>query len=48
MCCFYRSCIEGGRDHLFFQCRFSERILREILSTCLVDDQNTVWEDIKS
>jgi hypothetical protein len=54
LCVFYRSCIKG-RYHLFFQCGFSKRIwkeimsiCKEIMSICLVDDLHTKWDDIMS
>jgi hypothetical protein len=45
LCVFYRSCIEGI-EHIFFQCGFSKRIWKEILSKFLVEDPCIAWEDI--
>lgn len=33
-------------EHLFFKCGFSKRISMEVLKKCLVEDTNTVWEEV--
>lgn len=33
-------------EHLFFKCGFSKRISMEVLKKCLVEDPNTVWEEV--
>jgi glucan biosynthesis protein len=45
MCLDCRSCIEG-RDHLFLACGFGERIWREVMNKCLIDDSPTAREDV--
>ena len=44
MCLDCRSCIEG-RDHLFFASGFGERIWREVMNKCLIDDSPTARKD---
>lgn len=36
----------GSRDHLFFQCSFSRRMWKEIMSRNLIDNPSFKWEAI--
>jgi hypothetical protein len=46
LCPFCRGCLES-REHLFFECGFSFRIWRNLLSLCLVTGPKRSWEDIE-
>ena len=44
-CGFCRNSLET-RNHIFFDCSFSQRIWRRIMALCLVSNTSFYWEDL--
>lgn len=45
LCLFRRGALES-REHLYFHCRFSPRIWRDMLNSSLIVDPYVEWEDV--
>jgi hypothetical protein len=45
-CVFCRNGMES-REHLFFSCRFSSRIWKEVMCRCNITSFSVVWDDVR-